>query len=231
MTNYVKASMITRLKNKIKIKLRSLLAPKLAERAENPFATHIPVIIGLSQIFTIRNVLELGCGEYSTMTFLNKSVFPDLEKLDSFETDSEWFDKISTMSYKDSRLDLRLVREPLNQSLENVRWNQYDLIFVDDSTNATARSATIEKVVQNCSPRSLILVHDYEVHEYQIAAKYIPFKFVFTALNPNTGLVRKTKIGDFRRLKDVNNIIKDNVKNISLDDVQRWVALMSSQGE
>ena len=55
-------------------KLKSVLRP-LPPRAENAYATHIPVLVGLGSIRRIERVLEFGCGHYSTKTFLRRSVF------------------------------------------------------------------------------------------------------------------------------------------------------------
>jgi hypothetical protein len=63
-------------------------------RAPNEFATHIPILIGIARILPIRHVLELGCGTYSTLTFLNRTALPDLIGLDSLETDLAWAERL-----------------------------------------------------------------------------------------------------------------------------------------
>src|SRR5437868_6150649 len=79
------------------------------QRAENPFATHIPVLVGLAQLLRVERVLELGCGQYSTLTFLQPAVFSNLVKLQSIENDSAWVDKVIPLTNRDSRMNLTLV--------------------------------------------------------------------------------------------------------------------------
>src|SRR6185295_2581550 len=78
----------------------------LAPRARNDYATHIPILIGLARLREIRSVLEFGCGNYSTLTFLNRFAFPQLERLHSIENDDSW---ASTMqeAAKDDRWKLQ----------------------------------------------------------------------------------------------------------------------------
>jgi predicted O-methyltransferase YrrM len=61
---------------------------------ENDYATHVPILIGLARMREIKNVLEFGCGHYSTLTFLNRAAFPHLVKLHSIENDSSWSETI-----------------------------------------------------------------------------------------------------------------------------------------
>src|SRR6185436_14853749 len=96
--------------------LRNKLAG-IAPRSSNEYATHIPILVGIAQRFTIRRVLELGCGVFSTPTFLNTKVFMDLEQLHSYETDSSWFDKSVTVFANDRRCRLQFVYGAMSSSL------------------------------------------------------------------------------------------------------------------
>src|SRR3982751_381755 len=78
-------------------------------RARNDYSTHLPILIGLARIRQITNVVEFGCGRYSTLTFLNRSAFPQLEKLESVENDVLWAETIQSAVGDDTRWALKLI--------------------------------------------------------------------------------------------------------------------------
>src|ERR1051325_6955780 len=159
------------------------------ERSSNPYATHIPVLVGLSKLLPFSRVAEFGCGQYSTLTFLNRQVFPHLEKLDSFETDSEWLAKMEEQVGRDSRLDLRHVRGEMSKKAETVEVDSYDLVFIDDSTSSEERAETIRMIASKRARLTVVIVHDFEVKLYQQAAGLFNNRFRCTVLNPNTGIL------------------------------------------
>ena len=57
----------------------------------------------------VRSVLELGSGPFSTSLFLDRRVFPDLEKLTSYEDDLRWAALVAERVGTDPRLDFRVV--------------------------------------------------------------------------------------------------------------------------
>ena len=91
-------------------------------RALNDYATHIPILIGLSRLRQIRHVLEFGCGHYSTLTFLNRSAFPHLEQLHSVENDDAWAATIQEAA-SDSRWKLQLVNGSCGSVTQQVLLN------------------------------------------------------------------------------------------------------------
>src|SRR5688572_32830537 len=103
----------------------------------------------------IRNVLEFGCGYYSTFTFLNASAFPHLEQLQSVENDVAWAETIRE-SAKDERWILKLVNGEIANAVSSLDLESFDLILIDDSKNSEQRSATIRSVAsrQPQRPRS-----------------------------------------------------------------------------
>src|SRR5215207_10889023 len=100
--------MIGRIKNFAPLRLcaRYFSAP----RAENDYATHVPILLGLARMREIKSVLEFGCGRYSTLTFLNRAAFPHLERLHSIENDSIWAETIHEAAKSDERWTLKLLR-------------------------------------------------------------------------------------------------------------------------
>src|ERR1043165_8497902 len=98
----------------IKSHLRKYFAPP---RALNDYATHIPILIGLARLREIRSVLEFGCGNYSTLTFLNAAAFQHLDRLDSIENDDSWAATIQNAAAADQRWALNLVDGEIAESV------------------------------------------------------------------------------------------------------------------
>src|ERR1044072_7607495 len=109
-------------------KFKSVLQP-LAPRAENAYATHLPVLIGLAGIRPLRRVLEFGCGHYSTKTFLQRSVFPDLEELHSVENDPAWAETVREVIKHDPRSSVTTVSGAMCEVVEKFDLEAFDLIL------------------------------------------------------------------------------------------------------
>jgi len=190
-----------------------------APRAENDYATHVPILIGLARMREIRNVLEFGCGRYSTLTFLNRAAFPHLERLHSVENDLAWGETINEIAKHDERWSLRLVSGEIAPSVAELDLESFDLIFIDDSKTSSERVATIGAVAQKQPQRPLIAIHDFEVGEYQQAATAFRQRHKFRAYTPKTGLISNTKI-DTRRLK---RLLNTNARKLQPDDIEAWI--------
>ena len=85
-----------------------------------------------------------------------------------------------------ARATLSHVPTAIATALEDVDVNDYDVIFVDDSTETKDRVRTIQVVAKRCSYHPVVVIHDFETREYQ-AAKGFHHRFAFTALTPKTG--------------------------------------------
>src|SRR5690606_30891333 len=96
---------------------------------EHPGATHIPVLIGLNTLLNAERILELGCGLFSTQLFVNRSAFPKLRQLDSFEDDPTWFEKVKAIVGSDNRVSLTTVQGTYEATLKELNLAAYDLIF------------------------------------------------------------------------------------------------------
>ena len=188
-----------------------------APRAANDYATHVPILIGLARLREIRAVLEFGCGHYSTFTFLNRSVFPHLETLHSVENDASWAQTIQD-AVTDQRWHLKLVDGPIAESVSLLDLEAFDLILIDDSKTSAQRKATIRAIASRWPQRALIAIHDYEVDEYQHAARGFKHRYTFRAYNPQTGLVGNSPIRDARPL---DRLLKKN-KNLEPDNIDAW---------
>jgi len=190
-----------------------------APRAANDYATHVPILIGVARMREIKNVLEFGCGRYSTLTFLNRAAFPHLERLHSVENDIAWGETVNEMAKHDERWSLSLVSGHIAPSIADLDLESFDLIFIDDSKTSEERVATICAVAQKQPQRPLIAIHDFEVGEYQQAATAFRQRYKFRAYTPKTGLISNNKI-DTRRLR---RLLNTNARKLQPDDVEAWI--------
>ena len=197
-------------------------------RAQNQFATHLPILIGLARMVPIRRVLELGCGNHSTSTFLDCRAFPDLIALESLETDAAWARRIAEENRREPRLNLRLVEDPLETVLRELPLNAYDLLLVDHSDKYEIRAATISFLAHRAPGRTLILLHDYEIPLYRRAARGFRHRFEFKAFTPSTCLA----CGHFpvRRaaLRLLDRAIKRQACTLRPDDAAAWIAVLDA---
>jgi hypothetical protein len=202
--------------------------PKLAKYHENPFSTHIPILVGISSFFKIKNVLEIGSGDYSTGLLLNKEIFPDLELLDSYEEDIFWGEKIKSNYAYDKRLDLHCVPYPMSDNIKNLDLKKYDLVFIDDSKNATDRSMTITEVSKIAHENNLIVIHDFENEYYRTAARKIKNHFTFSLFTPCTGVLWQKSV-DKKQLFLISQKVRKNRNKISTTDFNGWKEVFSKK--
>jgi hypothetical protein len=204
-------------------KLKSVLQP-LAPREDNAYATHIPVLIGLAAIRPIRRVLEFGCGHYSTKTFLNRFAFPDLQELQSVENDPAWAATMLEAVKDDTRSSVSIVRGAMCDAVRTFNLEAFDLILVDDSTNAEERAATIRALSSRCPLNPWLVIHDYEVEEYQRASSALKQRFTFKAYNPHTGLLSND---DFTSgVRTLDRQLKTNSERLRPDNVDGWLRVL-----
>jgi hypothetical protein len=183
------------------------------------------VLVGLGGFFKISAALELGCGQYSTPTFLDRRAFPNLESLDSVENDPTWTRKVGELLKNDSRCQIGLVDHPMWAAVRKMSPKRYDLVFIDDSQTYEERAQTIKEVAARFSDARLVVIHDSEVAIYQSAAKSFRNIFNFTALNPNTSVVWNESVVDQGFLKEINKVIKENSSKVEVSDLNGWISL------
>lgn len=212
--------------------LRAVLGPAKRKlwgpvaRAEKDYATHIPILIALAAIFKIERVLELGCGDYSTLLFLQRLAFPSLAELDSFETDEIWLDKVDA-SVSDERFHGTLVSGAMETAISSDLLEKYDLVFVDDSSNGNERAETIKRIAESQPRRTVVAIHDFEVFGYQKAAAWFQHQFRFKAFNPQTGVVWNGENNLSADLQRASSIIKRWADKLEPDDISGWTRILN----
>src|SRR5690349_15789849 len=64
---------------------------------EDAWGSHLPVLKAIGRICPhISHVVELGCGRYSTPTFLDKACYPNLTRLTSLENNETWAKQVQS---------------------------------------------------------------------------------------------------------------------------------------
>lgn len=134
------------------------------------YNTHLPVLYALGTTFPIRQIIELGCGIYSTPTFCNREVYPFMERMLSIEDSVTWAEGIRE-ACPDKRLIIAPVPRfdgwllPYAQNMRGV-----DLIFIDD-TGKRRRAETI-RFISELHVSGLVVIHDYHQPAYIAAAVF-----------------------------------------------------------
>jgi predicted O-methyltransferase YrrM len=204
------------------------LAGKLVERQPEAlsFATHIAVLTGLARINKIENILELGCGRFSTLTFTNRDAFPHLKNLRTVENNPQWAKQIRAYVATDTRVEFVEYKGHICSAIREMNLGKFDLIFIDDSMDADQRASTIVQVSQNPGG-AIVVMHDFENIIYRRASKKrFENVFRFTALNPNTGVAWAGNRLERPLLRRMNKAIRQS--GIAPDDIAGWVRLLNN---
>ncbi len=190
------------------------------------------MLLALGRRLKVRSILELGCGEHSTLAFLDRNCFPGLERLDSYENALGWAKKIQAKAAGDSRFQLNFVQGTIEAAVAQCDLEAYDLIFADDSTAIEQRSATIGALARRQPSRPVLVMHDFEQPPYRGAARPFRRRYRFTGLSPNTGAawngdqLKKFPLGKLNRImrrQRVRGLFDTGDRNAWL----RWMDLHS----
>jgi predicted O-methyltransferase YrrM len=193
-----------------------------APRHENPYCTHVPVLVGLARILDPQCIVEFGCGLYSTPLFLDRRAFSGVRQLISFENDPSWAAQVRD-TVNDPRLQLNVVGGDMHVAAATAALDGADCIFIDDSTTADQRARTIHVVRRRALPTVVVVVHDAEVPQYAAETKAFPKRYIFDALTPQTGVLWSARDMPVDALRRVNGIIKERQRDIAPMDVEGWV--------
>lgn len=138
----------------------------MGSQVVDAYATHLPVLKAIGAHLPIERVLEFGAGKYSTLTFLDTAIYPDLTSIVTVETDGHW----RRIAYEWQVDEPRLLVTPNTGDAWAV-WTSVDLIFIDDGHADIQRIATIE-IISKTRPSALVVIHDFEHLPYQQAADF-----------------------------------------------------------
>jgi predicted O-methyltransferase YrrM len=193
-------------------------------RVQKPYTTHMPVLAALPRLTRVERVLELGCGDFSTLTFLDRDMYPDLQRIHSWEDDREWMERVQSVVGDDPRISMEYI-EDWETSLRARDMSEYDLIFVDNGRQFHERAATIRTVMERAVPRNIVVIHDFEFTTYRLAAQPSPHRYAFSVFFPHTGVAWQGDRLDRRRLQQISRIIQENAQTVLPDQVEIWAKL------
>jgi hypothetical protein len=186
------------------------------------------LLLAVAQQRKVRRILELGSGTYSTLTFLDRKYFPDVEKVDSFENDAAWAEKVKAAAGDDPRLNLRTISGSICDMVDTVDASTYDLILVDDSVTADERAASLRRVAAQRPSPTMVVVHDFECPEYRLAAKGFLNQVRVTSLNPNIGLLWNDAMPQ-RGWRKYNAWLARHRDRVPPDDRDSWRRLIEQE--
>lgn len=202
-----------------------------APRCLAPYGSHVPVLLILAKLLKPERILELGCGTYSTLLFLNSDCFPSLKYLVSIETDCHWLDRVSAVVGRDARWQPQMVDAGFSVAdwlrFGSIRsaLTEFDLIFVDDSQNHVQRRGTLN-VLLSFRPLCPIVVHDVECPRLRTCLwQHRPY-FVFDAFTPQTGICNFLTWLDSAELMRVQLVFRKlQYRGLSATNLREWIAV------
>jgi hypothetical protein len=195
-------------------------AIRLPPKDPTPYATHVPILVGLSVLCQPKRITEFGSGDFSTALFLNPSVFPSIEEVISFENDRKWFERVRA-SFSSERLRLQYVDADLASvvSPSSVRG---DLIFIDDAINTNQRAVTVAAVARSCPRGVPVVIHDADQWRMRLVLRKFQHSYIFKVLNPQTAIAWNGAAPFKPMLAKLDHVIRRNAHQISPSDPLAW---------
>lgn len=194
--------------------------------SEDPYSTHLPVLVGIINLYGVKTVLEFGSGYNSTLSLLDSGSFPTLQKLNSVENYYDWYCTIQSKIPDSEKVEYAYHVGEMADAVSKYAIDQYDLVFVDDSITAESRANTLNEVLKR--KPNIVVIHDFENVEYQkVSKQYGPF-YTFKSVLPNVGVIMKSL--DIPTLQFINATIARNIKNIPATNTKAWFYLFAAGG-
>ena len=221
--------MLQRIKAWVLRRICKNACPNLTPNREwNAFATHVPILVGIGRHFRISSVLELGGGAYSTALFLNRDIFPHLTRLCTVENDFQWASRIEEIVQCDKRHTMVVENAAVAATLTALQNLSFDLIFIDDSKTVEERCETLQAVAVKCPEGTIVVMHDFEAPQYQIAAKCFQNRIVVPGYHPATGLLWKDAPVPVDFLESLLWRVRIGSKRFSPDDLRYWAPTLKN---
>src|ERR1035438_5976913 len=158
----------------------------LTDRSEEPYATHIPVLIGVAAAIKPKILIEFGCGTFSTLSFQDEVVFPSLERVESYENDGAWFDQIRKTLRSSAKIHPQLVEGAMHRAVHAASTHRAGMIFIDDSPSTRERALSVAEVARCCGAEPVAVVHDSDLWRLRLATRKFEHRVQFKAFNPQS---------------------------------------------
>lgn len=193
--------------------------------------SHAPVIVLMSLLLPIKRVLELGAGGISTSIFVNQTIYPAMERFDTYDNGPANYVKTCrgiVATTGSAKYQLKYSKEKMVAMVSKTDVNSYDLILIDDSADVKLRAETISNVTERIKEGPVILIHDFEQLDYQGAVRGEFNRFVFSSILPHTGVLWKKSILSDIKLEDYPVLIKQHFPTHE-SDYLKWKQLFENQ--
>jgi len=199
----------------------------LAQRADNPYATHVPILVGVAAACRPKLLIEFGSGTYSTMSFLDAVAFPSVQRVESYENDKSWFDQVRENLPANAPVHLQFVDGEMYQAVPRAKTSDAGMIFIDDSPTADARVPTLEAVARECGTEPVVVMHDYDLWRLRLATRKFENRISFNAFNPQCCVMWHGHKERKPVLEQVKRIIHQHATEIPLTDVRAWIQVFT----
>jgi len=196
-------------------------------RSEQPYATHIPVLIGVAAACLPQKVVEFGSGDFSTLTFLNQTVFPSVLRVDSYENNRDWIRRMQVKLSGNPRAACHFFEGRMRDAISCDNLAAADLIFIDDSPSGWERAHTVKEVARICSERSITIVHDYDLPAIRIACRKFEHRVAFTSFTPQSCAVWNGNPDRKVLLEGVVQKLEENASCLSVTDARGWAKVFA----
>jgi hypothetical protein len=107
--------------------------------------------------------------------------------------------------------------------LAQMNLDEFDLVFIDDSTTVKDRCDTISAAAKRVAGKALIVIHDFEEPRYQIAAATFESSFVFRDYVPSTGVLGHRSTINCNALRRLQKTIAAERWRIAASDAGAWL--------
>ena len=203
----------------------------LGPRSEEPYATHVPILVGVAAALRPKRLIEFGAGSFSTLSFMDDVAFPSLEQVNSYENNKEWFEQVEERSRGNSRVDLQYFAGDMYRAVAGADVAAADIIFIDDSPAPTPeeRVKTVKEVSKLCGERPVVLLHDYDILKLRLGARNFEHLVVFDAFNPQSCAVWHGHPERRPVLEEVNRTIREHAGDVPLTDVRAWIDVFTAK--
>jgi hypothetical protein len=151
---------------------------------------HIEAAKKIQRVHPIKNIIEYGAGEISTLHFLDLRLFPNLEHLYSFEIQRQYVD---CLNITDSRWQLCVIPNELmykERSIEILTNNKIDVVLVDSLTIG-GRIDTLKFLVD--FNIDYIVLHDSQYLQYEEPLNKYKYRLDITTTPVYATIVSNTK--------------------------------------
>jgi hypothetical protein len=199
----------------------------LSQMADEPYATHIPILIAVTSIVCPENVVEFGAGVFSTLSFARRDLYPSIRRVVSYENDREWYLKLKDQIEAGSGLELHYADGPMHLAAQSADLSKAAMIFIDDSSVADIRSLTVDRVAARCNEGCVVVLHDSNLLPLRRATRNFQHRIHVDALNPQTSILWNGRPEWLPLFREANRKIGAKKAQIAATDMVAWKSLFT----